>query len=769
MAFALNRLINVEDFAETTVRDAIREVFEHEVARSAGFPTGREHRKHWEAAMAVLALREGAALRPDAQVLFVGQGREATLFWLTNHVGRVWALNLDHPATWAHSDASTMPAGVGPVWPGPWNPRRLVVQHMDTRELAYEDDTFDAIVFSGSMTPVGSLDDVERAMDEVWRVLKPGGTLSISTDFLLIGEKADQSTMFTRDSIERILVGERDWAPVVPMDFTLSEVTKQTEVDYDSIRLERESDTAMDGEARLDSLDEASVYPYCVLRVGPAVFTSVHLALRKADSLSEPVVASPAGAELVVAGPREDVAALASHLEDPVVVIDAGCRWGFGPHWETLGEHVKLIGFDPDGEECRRLEERYAGRPLDATFVPVALGSESGRSAFRHFAEPAVGSLYAHDPRWLFSMAIPREGDTLQEVADIDLETMDDWCAEHAVEHVDALKLDVQGHELEILRGAPESLANVRTIEAEVWLNPIVTGVPLHGEIDAFLREHGFALWRLDDQAHYPVVDGEGAPGSVQRVEAYGHGQIQVQLPAGFLGWANAHYVRKEIFEVDVRLPWDVRLRDAVLMNALSFHDLTLISLRRLLEEDPPEAVAEDVRAVLAILPQHPGPAASRPGDDDSVTVSSPTEVPPAPAPAPVVQPSRRRSPFQLLRAAARLPYHPIVWRLERNAIHGQRHAAALEAHLARVERRLEVMSALLDDVRIRQEQEDAASRVVARELRRIRSSQDEIHRATRETVTVNELSQEAIVEWSALISRAIGEDRDDHKAGRTD
>jgi FkbM family methyltransferase len=762
VAFALNRLINVEDFAEPTVRDAIREVFEHEVERRPGFPSEREHRKHWEAAMSVLALREGGALRPDAQVLFIGPGRNATLFWLTNHVGRVWALDIGDPADGVPSQTPTIGDGAGPGWPGPWNPRRLVVQHMDVSELAYEDDTFDAVVFSGSMTPVGSLERVERTMDEAWRVLKPGGILSVATDFLLNGEDADQATMFTRESITRVLVGERDWAPVVPMDFTLSEVTKQTEVDYDAIRLERESDTVMNG----DGPEEESVYPYCVLRVGRDLYTSVHLALRKSDPLSEPVVASPGGAELAVAGPREDVAALASHLEDPVVVIDAGCRWGFGPHWETLGEHVKLIGFDPDGEECRRLEERYAGRPLDATFVPVALGSESGRSAFRHFAEPAVGSLYSHDPRWLLSMAIPREGDTLQEVADIDLETMDDWCAEHAVEHVDALKLDVQGHELEILRGAPESLANVRAIEAEVWLNPIVTGVPLHGEIDAFLREHGFALWRLDDQAHYPVIDGEGAPGSVQHVEAYGHGQIQVQLPAGFLGWANAHYVRKEIFEVDVRLPWEVRLRDAVLMNALSFHDLTLISLRRMLDEDPPEAVAEDVRAVLAASPGDAGATASAPAVDQEVAVA-PDEAPPAPAPS--AQPPRRRSPMQLLRAAARLPYHPILWRLERNAIHGQRHTAALEAHLARVERRLEVMSALLDDVRIRQEQEDAASRIVVRELRNIRIAQDEVQRATREARSVNELSQEAIVEWTALISRAVGEDRDDHKADRTD
>jgi hypothetical protein len=40
MAFALCRVVRVEDFDERVVRDAIRDVFANEMAKAPGFPTG---------------------------------------------------------------------------------------------------------------------------------------------------------------------------------------------------------------------------------------------------------------------------------------------------------------------------------------------------------------------------------------------------------------------------------------------------------------------------------------------------------------------------------------------------------------------------------------------------------------------------------------------------------------------------------------------------------------------------------------------------------
>ena len=55
----------IEDFAHPDLRDTVREVFHHELARlGPEFPSGREYRKHWEVAMAVRTLRDGGASPP---------------------------------------------------------------------------------------------------------------------------------------------------------------------------------------------------------------------------------------------------------------------------------------------------------------------------------------------------------------------------------------------------------------------------------------------------------------------------------------------------------------------------------------------------------------------------------------------------------------------------------------------------------------------------------------------------------------------------------
>ena len=224
--------------------------------------------------MAMLALRDGGVLRPDAEVLGIGAGSEATLFWLTNHVRRVWATDLyAGPGKWIGTAPPTMLANPGDAWEGPWNPRRLVVQHMDACELWYEDETFDGIFSSGSIEHFGSLERIELAMDEAFRVLKPGGTASFSTEFLIEGdplEFEDDMVMFTPELIERFLTGDRDWATVTPIDYTLSEATIATEISNAEYAAR---------EARGES-----VHPHCALRFGSNLITSVHVAVRKSES-----------------------------------------------------------------------------------------------------------------------------------------------------------------------------------------------------------------------------------------------------------------------------------------------------------------------------------------------------------------------------------------------------------------------------------------------------------------------------------------------------
>ena len=51
--------------------------------------------------------------------------------------------------------------------------------------------------------------------------------------------------------------------------------------------------------------------------------------------------------------------------------------------------------------------------------------------------------------------------------------TLDQYCIEHGIEHIDTLKIDVQGFESKVLRGARSILENVGQIMIEsTWMEP---------------------------------------------------------------------------------------------------------------------------------------------------------------------------------------------------------------------------------------------------------------------------------------------------------
>jgi SAM-dependent methyltransferase len=270
------KLCEHSDFTDPELRELIRDVYasDREHFGEPDFPAGREYRKYWEVAMTLRAFRTFGALREDASVLGVGAGHEATIYWLTEKVGRVVATDLYRTEdAWSERDSgSEMLTDPGRFWDGAWNPERLEVRHMSALELEFEDESFDAIFSSSSIEHFGAFADVRRSVEEMFRVLRPGGVVALATEFRLEGPGLGLPGLlrFDEPELRSLLLDGLWWDPATPFDMSISDETMSSPVLM--------SDAIADIESGLWGWSQ---YPHIVLRDGEYLWTSVHVALIK--------------------------------------------------------------------------------------------------------------------------------------------------------------------------------------------------------------------------------------------------------------------------------------------------------------------------------------------------------------------------------------------------------------------------------------------------------------------------------------------------------
>lgn len=284
--------------------------------------------------------------------------------------------------------------------------------------------------------------------------------------------------------------------------------------------------------------------------------------------VNEQVVAQSAAAEN---NQQEKIERKKFTLDRRLIIVDIGCRWGFAERYLHQLDDFTVYGFDPDAGECLRLNEKYNSQHILA--VPLALAEAPGERVLYLTKEPACSSLIK--PDGYLTSNYPAL-DCAAEVAQIFVQTstLDAWALDENVKEIDHLKIDTQGSELEILKGSKSILKTVRSIEIEVEFNPIYEGQPIFSDVDQYLRAQGFVLWKLSNVVHYSRR--KQAANSLGKDAIYydSFHAVDVDVYAGQIYWANAHYVKEEIVRsFDVLNPAQ-RERDRALFDVLGMQDV---------------------------------------------------------------------------------------------------------------------------------------------------------------------------------------------------
>jgi FkbM family methyltransferase len=180
-------------------------------------------------------------------------------------------------------------------------------------------------------------------------------------------------------------------------------------------------------------------------------------------------------------------------LEDSHVncVLDVGANVGqYGDFVRELGYLGQIISFEPVASTFAELE-RHTSADSNWRAVRTALGQRTGEVSINVTRSSPLASLRTPLTDVPARLA---EGIQVDRRETTTLRRLDEIFADYVTmsSPLVLLKLDTQGWDLEVLRGATGCLDKVVAIQSEVSVLPLYEGMPAWLESMAFIHELGF-------------------------------------------------------------------------------------------------------------------------------------------------------------------------------------------------------------------------------------------------------------------------------------
>ena len=204
---------------------------------------------------------------------------------------------------------------------------------------------------------------------------------------------------------------------------------------------------------------------------------------------------SPGGVELRGFSGKSILADQRNLVGEARVVIDVGAYDG-----AITAEYLEVFpkalchALEPHPATFGELAGRFRGNPR-ARVHRLALSDTVGKGVLHAFPTPATNSLLAPVANVADVVGRGHMDSVLYE--DVEVTTLDVFAAGVGLSHIDVLKLDVQGAEVLVLRGAHELLRRqaIGLVVTEVNFVPVYQLQAFYYDVAVVLAEYGYRLY----------------------------------------------------------------------------------------------------------------------------------------------------------------------------------------------------------------------------------------------------------------------------------
>ena len=221
------------------------------------------------------------------------------------------------------------------------------------------------------------------------------------------------------------------------------------------------------------------------------------------------------------------------YASSPIVLLDIGASGGLQKNWHRAQKHLIKIFVEPDEHTFKNLSKNA---DKETILISTPLYIEKRFIDFYTCRKQEVSSIYRPNREFLNQFPDSQRFDIV-DTTKLEADALDNVIKKYNIADkeyaIDFIKVDTQGIELDIMKGATETISNpVTGLEIEIEFAEIYKGQHLFGDVNAFLREHGFVFWGFTQTMHW------------RKKKFFGNGQLVA---------ANALYFKKlELFATEI-------------------------------------------------------------------------------------------------------------------------------------------------------------------------------------------------------------------------
>ena len=177
------------------------------------------------------------------------------------------------------------------------------------------------------------------------------------------------------------------------------------------------------------------------------------------------------------------------------IIVEAGASRGAETfHAAKVWPHGSIYAFEPAPYSFMQLKNMVADKQLtNVKIFNLALNSYNGKATFY-----SCHGIKGEDPHFEYAsslLPLTKEMEVCCKCCPfpkVSCVVLDDWCKDHHIDHIDILRLEVGGLELQVLESSPDILKHVKMIYVNSIIHPYRVSMTDYNAMKRFLESANF-------------------------------------------------------------------------------------------------------------------------------------------------------------------------------------------------------------------------------------------------------------------------------------